>query len=119
MGCKVQWKKWDFHHDRPELFHSTQWTFDHQGNVGTLFVIYKVVLCVFALVNYIINVIMHEKPAYFLIYMTNQGITILLAEQLLSTVLVMYAKISSKQNASASSESLIQSNRFVFVERTT
>ncbi|TRY63968.1 hypothetical protein TCAL_11164 [Tigriopus californicus] len=111
MGFSIQWHKFKFNHDQPELFLTSQWTFDHGRNVGTLFVIYKLLVFLFALVNYALNLAHHEDPGYFLIYMTNQGITILLMDQVIATGLVLHAKIcglSPSTSDSSSTTCLVQ-----------
>eukprot|EP00095_Tigriopus_kingsejongensis_P005529 maker-scaffold282_size228295-snap-gene-1.24 protein:Tk05529 transcript:maker-scaffold282_size228295-snap-gene-1.24-mRNA-1 annotation:"hypothetical protein DAPPUDRAFT_306029" len=86
---QVDWSKFGLHHKSPVHFVTSQWQ-PKKDRIHLGFVIYKVVIFLFALGNYIGNLATSSEGAYFLIYMTNQGITILLLEQILSTGLLAY-----------------------------
>ena len=81
--------------DRPQDFVLTQWRRD-RSSVGGVFLSYRAVMFAFVVVNYVLNLLTIDYRPYFLIYLTNQGLTLILTEQTLGLCLVAYAY--TKQN---------------------
>lgn len=103
----VNWpakSKFFFTHQRPSLFTTSQWVndADRESSVPWWYLLYKTVIFLFMLSNYIANLALDQTPDYFIIYLTNQGLTILLTYQILDFGLTAWAWYEARTNGSHS-----------------
>merc|ERR1712080_566999 len=72
MGCKKH--KFGLNHSDPDLFHRSQW--DGQGKPSNWYVAYRVVLAGLMLAGVIAHIVNYPDVRW-IIFMTDQGITLL------------------------------------------
>ena len=91
-SLRVNVSKFKLGYDRPGHFYSSQWQNDPENEVSILYLTLRVVLLLFMVVNYIVNLVDRDSDdlRFFLIYMTNQGLTILVAHHLVITGMVLW-----------------------------
>ena len=95
MTLKTFCAKFALVFEYPQDFVLSQWEKD-RARVSTLFLVYRFVMFLFVLSNYVANLVHLDYLPYFLIYLTNQGLTLILTEQTLGLCLVAFAY--TKQN---------------------
>ena len=83
--------------ERPQDFVLTQWRRD-RSSVGGVFLSYRAVMFAFVVVNYVLNLLTIDYRPYFLIYLTNHGLTLILAEQACGLSLVVYCYVRQSRD---------------------
>ncbi len=85
----VNWSKFGFGHHRARDFVSSEWQRD-RTRVAWPYLALRTVTLLFLAANYTANLASYPglKRSYFLIYLTNQGLTVLLLGELTNTCLV-------------------------------
>lgn len=78
MEIKNHLTKFGLQYDHPEEFFESQWQKSDPTKKNYAFLVFKTVLVLFALSNYIANLVLYgsDDLPYFIIYMTNQGLTL-------------------------------------------
>jgi hypothetical protein len=80
------WSKFLLTHARPYDFVSSQWQRSRKDRVSLIYLGYRVIVALFVLCNYIATMDSYGwELEYYFIYLTNQGITLLLAAELFKT----------------------------------
>ena len=97
---KVKLSDFGFGYQYPSHFVSSQWQ-KNKDEVSVFFFIYRTLMFLFVFCNYTSNLALDNDPGYFLIYLTNQGITIVLLDQLLAFILVLWYYVKQVREPSA------------------
>ena len=92
MGCMEICDKFGWEYHEPQDFVLSQWQKDRK-RVGIVFCAYRIVMFAFVLSNFVANLIVTYGSIlpYFFIYLTNHGLTLILAEQSVGLSLVLYS----------------------------
>ena len=96
--------KFGFVYKYPHFFTTTQWQQDLR-HIPLWYLIYKVILCLFMWSNYIANMATDSARSlqFFFIYLTNQGLTILVIYQALDLGLVIWQFVLNYKSGCSSS----------------
>ena len=102
MGCMEICDKFGWEYHEPQDFVLSQWQKDRK-RVGIVFCAYRIVMFAFVLSNFGANLIVTYGSIlpYFFIYLTNHGLTLILAEQSVGLSLVLYSHFKQGKDGEA------------------
>ncbi len=93
-GGPVNWSKFGLNHDQPSDFTSSQWQ-RRKTKLQWPYAVYRLLMFGFVFGNYVANMTNYVDK-YFLIYLTNQGITLLLTSEILNMSVVIREVVIQK-----------------------
>ena len=87
---RINTSKFKLGYDRPGHFYASQWQNDTDGSVSVFYLAFRIVLTLFFTINWMTNLITTDFREFYMIYLTDQGLLLVLAHDLFHTSLVAW-----------------------------
>ncbi len=101
MKINVDKSKFGLDYRHPSYFAASQWQHD-LNSVSLYYVVFRTILTLFSICNFLAYVSVTEMNVYFLIYLTHQGLIIVTVFDLLAYGLVIWQFLLVKKNGAPS-----------------